>query len=153
MGRRKRDEPGSEKATGTAPKAKSTGQASPDKAAGSAAKLPVSERAWWYSKCFRLPLSSVDLEVPCDHVRDILTCFEVLQAIGTLLLLEPFSFDELCTALACKERCRLIRDVHMCLLSAVLEDDYQRGVRFGSQEEEQRIRLQVRVVFFCMCWL
>ena len=92
---------------------------------------------------FRLPPSSEDLEVPREYVRDIVSIYETLHSIGSQLHLAPFSFDELCTALAFKERCRLLRDVHVCLLSAVIEGDFQRGQQFGTNDEQDSVRLQV----------
>ena len=38
--------------------------------------------------------------------------------------------------------CRSLRDVHVCLLSAVIEADFQRGQQFGTKNEQDSVRLQ-----------
>ena len=92
-----------------------------------------------------LPKSSEELQVQREYLPDVLQCYETLRRLANLVHLTPFSFESLCHSLAYSERNRLLADVHVALLTALLQDDQQKGVHYTDDPDQLvSIELQVR---------
>ena len=88
-----------------------------------------------------LPPSSEDLQLPTALALPVAAIYEVLRQFQAIVRLSPFKLEELCAALAAEEHSKLLAEIHMGLLKALLREDEAGQVQYGPLDQKDSMNV------------
>lgn len=93
-----------------------------------------------------LPKSSEDILVPCEHVMQVMSVYEVMRHFRALVRLSPFRFEDMCAAMVAEEMSVLLAEMHMVLLKTLLREEDSQQTMFGPFDHKD----SVNIVYYCI---
>ena len=101
---------------------------------------------WWVQEqegvpALELPPTSEDLPVPSHLALPIVSIYEVLRQFQSIVRLSPFKLEDLCSALASEEQSKLLSEIHIGLLKALLREDEAQQVQYGPLDQKDSMNV------------